>query len=87
MAIIGRVFGCRVVMMNESHAGTEKAKGIKRTVKRLLLKLFHAALVGGKPHKRHFSLLGIPSSLIFTGYDAIDNDYFSQSAANIRSLA
>ena len=77
--------GIRTVMMNESHAGTEQATGWKRWIKRQVVKRFDAALVGGEPHKRHFASLGIPAEKIFTGYDAVDNDFFAQRADEIRA--
>ena len=76
--------GIRTVMMNESHAGTEQAVGWKKWIKRQIVKRFDAALVGGEPHKRHFASLGIPAEKIFTGYDAVDNDFFAQRADEIR---
>jgi len=77
--------GLRTVMMNESHAGTEQATGWKRWIKRQIVKRFDAALVGGEPHKRHFASLGIPADKIFTGYDAVDNDFFASRADEIRA--
>jgi hypothetical protein len=77
--------GIRTVMMNESHAGTEQATGWKRWIKRQIVKRFDAAFVGGEPHKRHFASLGIPAEKIFTGYDAVDNDFFAQRADEIRA--
>jgi hypothetical protein len=77
--------GIRTVMMNESHTGTEQATGWRRWVKRQIVKQFDAALVGGEPHKRHFASLGIPADKIFTGYDAVDGDFFAQRADEIRA--
>ena len=71
-------------MMNESHADTEKATGLKRWIKTQIVKRFHAALVGGKPHQRHFEDLGMKAESIFPGYDAIDVDYFSEKASTLR---
>ena len=79
--------GIRTVMMNESHAGTEQATGWKRWIKRQIVKQFDAAFVGGEPHKRHFASLGIPADKIFTGYDAVDNDFFASRADDIRAAA
>jgi hypothetical protein len=79
--------GIRTVMMNESHAGTEQATGFKRWIKRQIVKRFDAAFVGGEPHKRHFASLGIPADKIFTGYDAVDNDFFASRADEIRAEA
>ena len=86
IAVVSKVFGCRVVMMNESHAGTEQATGWKRWIKRQIVKRFDAAFVGGEPHKRHFASLGIPSDKIFTGYDAVDNALFAARADEVRSM-
>ena len=77
--------GIRTVMMNESHAGTEQATGWKRWIKRQIVKQFDAALVGGERQKRHFASLGIPADKIFTGYDAVDNDFFASRADEIRA--
>ena len=89
--------GIGTVMMNESHAGTEQATGsayalrvygvTRRWIKRQIVKQFDAALVGGEPHKRHFASLGIPADKIFTGYDAVDNDFFASRADEIRAEA
>jgi hypothetical protein len=77
--------GLRTVMMNESHAGTERATGWKRWIKRQIVRQFDAALVGGEPHKRYFAGLGIPEDKIFTGYDAVDNDFFASRASEVRA--
>jgi len=75
----------RTVMMNESHAGTARATGVAGAVKRQLVRLFDAAIVGGRPQRRYFARLGIPEDKIFTGYDAVDNDHFSQRAEAVRA--
>jgi 1,2-diacylglycerol 3-alpha-glucosyltransferase len=74
----------KTVMMNESHAGTSRAIGVAGLVKKTLVCSFDAALVGGKPHKRYFAGLGLPKEKIFTGYDAVDNEFFSAKAQEIR---
>lgn len=83
--IFARLTGAKVVMMNETHGGTEKAKGIKKWIKKLIVSRFHGALIGGKPHARYFQELGIPEDRIFPGYDAIDNSYFTTKAQNARN--
>ena len=85
--LLVRWSGARVVMMNESHAGTERAKGPKRWLKRWIVRRFHAALVGGKPHKRHFAGMGLDERLIATGYDAVDNDFFKRESELARGNA
>ena len=84
---ICRLRGAKIIMMNESHADTERATGLKRWIKSLIVKRFHAALVGGKPHARHFESLGMNPESIFSGYDAIDVDYFAARAQDVRSNA
>jgi glycosyltransferase involved in cell wall biosynthesis len=85
--LAAKSLGLRTVMMNESHAGTARARGVALWAKRRLTRLFDAALVGGRPQKRYYESLGLPRGRIFTGYDAVDNDYFAGRAAEIRSQA
>jgi glycosyltransferase involved in cell wall biosynthesis len=80
-----RLRGGRVVMMNETHAGTARARGWKAAFKQRVVAGFDAALVGGAPHSRYFASLGLPADKIFTGYDAIDNDYFATRANESRN--
>ncbi len=82
--LAAKSLGLRTVMMNESHAGTAQARGAAVWVKRRLVGLFDAALVGGEPQKRYYASLGLPAERIFTGYDAVDNDYFAAKASEIR---
>lgn len=84
---ISRLWGAKIVMMNETHGGTEKARGFKKWIKKQIVKKFHGALVGGQPHKRFFSDLGIPENNIEIGYDAIDNQLFSREADKARNQA
>jgi glycosyltransferase involved in cell wall biosynthesis len=49
-------------------------------LKRLLVRSFGAAVVGGTPHAEYLQSLGMNSSRIFMGYDVVDNDHFSQGA-------
>ncbi len=82
--LAAKSLGLRTVMMNESHAGTARARGPAAWAKRRLVGLFDAALVGGEPQRRYFASLGFPRERIFTGYDAVDNDFFALKAADIR---
>ena len=79
-----RLAGGRVVMMNETHAGTARARGLKAAFKQRVVAGFHAGFVGGGPQKRYFASLGLPAEKIFAGYDAVDNDYFAAKAAEVR---
>jgi glycosyltransferase involved in cell wall biosynthesis len=77
--------GIRTVLMNESHSGTSQARGAAAWLKRRLVRSFDAALIGGQPQTRYLVSLGFPADKIFTGYDAVDNDYFAQRAEEIRA--
>jgi glycosyltransferase involved in cell wall biosynthesis len=83
--LAAKSLGIRTVMMNESHAGTARAAGLAALVKRQLVGLFDAALVGGAPQKRYFNALGLAEEKIFIGYDAVDNDYFAAKSEELRS--
>jgi 1,2-diacylglycerol 3-alpha-glucosyltransferase len=85
--LAAKSLGIRTVMMNETHAGTVKSGALGTWVKRRLVRSFDAALVGGEPHKRYFASLGFPMDRIFTGYDAVDNDYFAKRAGEVRARA
>ena len=83
--LAAKSLGIRTVMMNESHAGTSRARGLAATVKRGLVGLFDTAFVGGHPQKRYIKSLGLLEKKIFVGYDAVDNDFFAAKSAEIRS--
>lgn len=84
LLLAARAGGCRCVMMNDSHAGTERKGGARTAAKHLLVRLFHSALVAGAPQRRHFAGLGMRSDRIFTGYDAVDDALFRAAAAAAR---
>jgi glycosyltransferase involved in cell wall biosynthesis len=83
--IAAKSLGIRTVMMNETHSGTARARGLAALVKRQLVGMFDAALVGGEPQRRYFASLGLPPERIFVAYDAVDNDYFATKAEEVRS--
>jgi 1,2-diacylglycerol 3-alpha-glucosyltransferase len=49
-------------------------------VKRRIVGLTSASLVGGTRHRDYLAELGVDPNHIFFGYDAVDNDYFSQES-------
>jgi glycosyltransferase involved in cell wall biosynthesis len=73
------------VVMSESTAWDDVRKPIKEWVKRRIISLFSAALVGGTPHRDYMKELGMPSDRIFLGYDAIDNDYFETKTKEVQN--
>jgi glycosyltransferase involved in cell wall biosynthesis len=82
-----RLAGGRVVMMNDTHAGTARARGLKMAFKRRIVSSFHAGFVAGAPQKRYFSSLGLSADKIVTGYDAVDNDYFASRTDEVKREA
>jgi glycosyltransferase involved in cell wall biosynthesis len=74
-------------MMNDTHAGTARARGLKALVKRRIVASFDSGFVAGKPQRRYFASLGLPNERIFTGYDVVDNDFFARQATSARNQA
>jgi glycosyltransferase involved in cell wall biosynthesis len=54
-------------------------------IKRRVVGLYSAALVGGQRHVEYLVELGMPRDRIFTGYDVVDNAYFARRAVEIRN--
>jgi glycosyltransferase involved in cell wall biosynthesis len=73
------------VLMSESAAIDEPRSWWKEFVKRRIVALYSAALVGGQRHKEYLVTLGMASDQIFMGYDAVDNGYFAQGAKEVES--
>jgi glycosyltransferase involved in cell wall biosynthesis len=73
------------VAMSESTERDEPRSAWREAVKRRIVGLYSAALVGGRPHKDYMVKLGMPAERIFLGYDAVDNGYFADKAAEDRS--
>nr|WP_237438238.1 glycosyltransferase family 4 protein [Alteraurantiacibacter buctensis] len=75
----------RVVMMSESTAHDYARSPFREAIKRRLVQLADAALVGGAPQRRYISQLGLPESRVFLGYNAVDNAWFERGAAEARA--
>lgn len=70
-----------LVLMSESKWDDEKRQWWKELLKSwLYVKKYDAALVGGELHRDYLIKLGFKSDRIFLGYNAVDNDYFTQKA-------
>ena len=72
------------IVMSESTEWDEVRRVWREAVKRRIVGLFSAALVGGTPHQDYMVKLGMPAERVFLGYDAVDNDYFSAKAEESR---
>ena len=77
--------GIPMVVMSESSRQDEPRAWWKEAIKRRIVGLYSAALVGGRRHVEYLVELGMPVDRIFTGYDVVDNDYFARRAAEIRN--
>src|SRR5436190_16824114 len=76
--------GIPMVVMSESARQDEPRTWWKEMIKRRIVNLYSAALVGGKRHVEYLVELGMPVDRIFTGYDVVDNNYFCQKAQEVR---
>ena len=70
-----------VMVMSESTAWDERRVWWKEWIKRRMVGLFSAALVGGTPQAAYMTQLRMPAERVFPGYDAVDNRYFEDKAA------
>ena len=76
-----------VVMMSESTAHDAARSVVREAIKRHIVGLCDAALVGGKAQRAYVEALGMPADRVFIGYDAVDNDFFARGAAVARADA
>jgi glycosyltransferase involved in cell wall biosynthesis len=77
--------GIPMVVMSESARDDEPRTWWKEIIKRRIVALYSASLVGGQRHVDYLVELGMPRDRIFTGYDVVDNDYFRQKTAEVRN--
>ncbi len=75
------------VVVSDSQEIDRPRNFFKEFFKSRLLRNFSSALCGGKPHIDYLVKLGMLKSNIFTGCDAIDNEYFRSGAYAIREKA
>src|SRR3954451_8663177 len=77
--------GKPMIVMSESARQDEHRTWWKEAMKRRMIDLFSAALVGGQRHVEYLVELGMPRERIFTGYDVVDNAYFREKTEEIRN--
>jgi len=77
--------GIPMIVMSESSHEDEPRTSWKEIIKRRIIGLYSAALVGGQRHVEYLVELGMPREQIFTGYDVVDNGYFARLALEIRN--
>jgi glycosyltransferase involved in cell wall biosynthesis len=73
-----------VVLMSESTAVDAKRHWWLEALKKRIVGLCSAALVGGTPHREYMKALGASADAIFTGYNAVDNEHFRTGAEAAR---
>jgi 1,2-diacylglycerol 3-alpha-glucosyltransferase len=73
-----------MIVLSESTAWDGPRVAWKEAIKRRLIGLFSAALVGGQLHREYLTALGFSPAQIIFGYDAVDNGYFSGRVDAIR---
>ena len=76
--------GRPAVLMSESSREDHLRLWPREVLKQNLVRRFGSALVGGVRHIAYARQLGLPRAAIFTGYDAVDNDYFAAGAERAR---
>ena len=64
------------VLMSESSRHDTARGWVGEQFKKLYLKGFRSAMVGGASHKEYLKTLGMPEDAIWQGYDAVDNTHF-----------
>lgn len=68
------------VLMSESSEQDEPRRQWREWMKRRIVRLCSAALVGGQRHADYLAALGMSREWIFPGYDAVDNGYFEEQS-------
>ncbi len=77
--------GKPVVMMSETSGLDRPSGGWKGWVRRRLVGLSGAALVGGSPHREFMIGQGMRRDAVFLGYDAVGNGYYEEESAQWRA--
>ena len=83
----GRRHGIPIVLMSETQADDAARSFFREAIKRRIVSLCDAALVGGPPQADYAARLGISPQHIHFGYNAVDNDHFAKGAAAARADA
>jgi glycosyltransferase involved in cell wall biosynthesis len=79
--------GVPALVFSESNSFDYPRKAWKEWIKRKIVSQFSAGLAGGSPQKEYLISLGLSPDSVFTGYDAVDNDFFSLQAEKIRGAS
>jgi glycosyltransferase involved in cell wall biosynthesis len=77
--------GTPTITLSESQQIDFARSRWREMLKRRIVHLFQAGLVGGTPHADYLLKLGMPKTQIFLGYDVVDNDHFHSGAEAARA--
>lgn len=77
--------GIATVCMSETNAWDFERKSLTEAVKRGIVAHYGGGLATNRSQIEYLAQLGVPRDAIFSGYNAIDNDYFRDAAARWRS--
>jgi glycosyltransferase involved in cell wall biosynthesis len=84
-ALWGKTHASRTLLMSESNQDDYRRKWWVELGKRALVTcLFDGAVVGGKRAKHYLASLGLAGLNVATGYDVVDNHFFSERTGLIR---
>jgi 1,2-diacylglycerol 3-alpha-glucosyltransferase len=76
--------GRPVVMMSETSSLDSPSRGLKGWLRRRVIGLCSAALVGGGPHRDFICEQGMSQEAVFVGYDVVNNGYYETESARWR---
>ena len=75
------------ILMSESQKIDRPHLWWKELIKKQRLGWFDTAIVGGPTHRDYLVQLGMPSSRIALGYNAVDNEFFATGTTLLRQNA
>lgn len=77
--------GMPAIIMSDSTAWDDQRVPWKEWIKSQVIRMCPAALVAGTPQADYLRSLGMARDRIFLGYDVVDNRYFEDKTAEVRS--
>jgi 1,2-diacylglycerol 3-alpha-glucosyltransferase len=84
--IWSKIYHKKVILLSESKEDDISRSFYKELIKKLIIRFYDAAIVGGKPHQRYLEKLGMSSNSIFFGYDVVNNNDFAHEQISHLSL-
>jgi 1,2-diacylglycerol 3-alpha-glucosyltransferase len=75
------------ILLAESSREDQTRSFVAEWIKGRIVRLCRTALVGGSRHKDYVVDLGLDPSLVWMGYDVVDNAYFDREAGRARAEA